>query len=187
MTKDAALALKNAQAEFKKRGYCIVVYDSYRSQESVDNFMRWSKDINDQCKKDEYYPRVDKAKVFELGYVAARSGHSRGSTIDMTIIKDGQELHEIKVSERKLKDGFTVKYLDDGTEDMGTSFDLFDEASHTDSKLIKRKCREKTKFFKSVLEKCNFANYDQEWWHYTLKNEPFAKDQDKSYHGFSVE
>ena len=96
LTQQAAEALKKVQEDVKKDGYSLVVYDAYRPQQAVDNFMRWSEDVKDQVKKDHYYPRVNKADVFDLGYVAKKSGHSRGSTIDLTLIKDGQKVHEIQ-------------------------------------------------------------------------------------------
>lgn len=130
MTKQAAEALKQVQQEVVSEGYCLVVYDAYRPQKAVDHFIRWSREISDQAKKSHYYPRVDKAKVFELGYVAERSGHSRGSTVDLSLIKIEDVLHPIQVKNRTLRDGFIIDFLDDGTVDMGSSFDLFDTASH---------------------------------------------------------
>lgn len=186
MTKQAAKALKAIQEIVKKDGYSLVVYDAYRPQKAVDNFMRWSKDIKDQVKKDEYYPRVDKARVFELGYVAEKSGHSRGSTVDLTLIKLGQKVHELKVTERKLLDGFTIKYLDDGTIDMGSSFDLFDLASHHENNLIANEFKKRRDYLKEKMTQNGFKTIEEEWWHYTLKNEPFPANQESSYHNFEV-
>src|SRR3990167_324207 len=87
ITEQAAMALKEVQTAVKKDGYSLVVYDAYRPQQAVNHFMRWSKDPKEQSKKPQYYPRIDKAKVFELGYVAEKSAHSRGSTVDVTLIK----------------------------------------------------------------------------------------------------
>ena len=102
LTKQTAEALKKVQEAVKKDGYSLVVYDAYRPQQAVDNFMCWSLDVKDQLKKSYYYPRVNKADVFKLGYVVERSGHSRGSTVDLTIIELGKKLHEVKESERTL-------------------------------------------------------------------------------------
>jgi len=142
LTKQAAEALKQVQQEVTKDGYSLVVYDAYRPQRAVNHFMRWSNDLADQTKKSYYYPRVDKDKVFELGYVAARSGHSRGSTVDLTLIKLGNSLHPIQEKKRKLLDGFEITLLDDGTVDMGSSFDLFDEASHHENNLIEEQFKQ---------------------------------------------
>lgn len=187
MTLQAAQALKKVQEEVKKDGYCLVVYDAYRPQRAVNHFMRWSKEQQDQSKKDQYYPRVDKSKVFELGYVAARSGHSRGSTIDLTLKKIDSPMHAVNEKKRALIDGFSILFLDDGTVDMGSSFDLFDKASHSENDLIATAHKELRTYFKAVMEKHGFKNYCQEWWHFTLKNEPYPADQDSSYFDFEVE
>lgn len=187
MTKQAAEALKKVQAELKKDEYSLVVYDAYRPQQAVNHFVRWSEAVNDQVKKSHYYPRVNKADVFELGYVAKRSGHSRGSTIDLTIIKDGQQLHKVEEKERMLLDGYTIKILDDGTVDMGSSFDLFDTASHFENNLIAEEFKKLRTYLKNLMEKHGFKNYAEEWWHFTLKDEPFPANKDESYFNFEIE
>jgi len=187
VTKPTAEALKQVNDELKKDGYRLVVYDAYRPQRAVNHFMRWSLDIKDQPKKAQYYPRVDKAKVFELGYVAKKSGHSRGSTVDLTIIKDGQSLHEIKEEERTLADGYVIKFLDDGTVDMGSSFDLFDTASHFENYLVKNKYKTLRTYLTNLMSKHGFKGYENEWWHFTLKNEPFPADKAESYFDFEIE
>ncbi len=187
MTKKAAQALSEVQKSVKKDGYCLVVYDAYRPQQAVNHFVRWGKDIDDKLKKGHYYPRIEKDQVFELDYVAKKSGHSRGSTVDLTIIKDGEAVQEIQEEERHLCDGCVIKFLNDGTIDMGSSFDLFDEASHTHNNLIDSKSQERRNYLKKVMEDHGFKNYDCEWWHYTLKNEPFPADKDESYFDFPIE
>ncbi|EKD23410.1 MAG: hypothetical protein ACD_82C00057G0001, partial [uncultured bacterium] len=161
------------QQEVKKDGYCLVVYDAYRPQMAVDHFVRWSKDVENQKKKNQYYPRVNKADAFELGYIARRSGHSRGATVDVTIIKDGQKLHRIIEKKRKLLDGFEIKFLDDGTVDMGSSFDLFDIASHFENSLIEEEYKKNRIYLRNVMEKFGFEPYSKEWWHFTFKPEPY--------------
>lgn len=173
MTKESAEALKCAQKKFNKDNYSIVVYDAYRPQTAVNFFMTWSKDIKDQAKKTWFYPRVDKSKVFELGYVAEKSGHSRGSTVDISLIKLDKKVTEIKAEERTLTDGFKIMYLNDGTEDFGSSFDLFDLASHYENSLISKEQQEKRTYLKNIMDSCGFNNYKEEWWHFTLRNEPF--------------
>lgn len=187
LTKPAAEALKKVQAEVRKDGYELVVYDGFRPDKGVKDFMKWAKRVNDQTKKAYYYPRVDKARVFELGYVAERSGHSRGSTVDLTLIKAGKAVQAIKPSQRKLLDNFEITYLDDGTVDMGSSFDLFDKASHYDNDVIAAEFKERRTYLKNMMEKHGFKNYAEEWWHFTLKNEPFSADKDDSYFDFPVE
>ncbi len=187
LTKEAAEALKAVQEEVKKDGYCLVVYDAYRPQQAVDHFVRWSEDVTDQKKKAQYYPRVDKAQTFELGYIEKRSGHSRGSTVDLTIIKDGKVPHKIVTRNITLLDGFMIKYLDDGTVNMGSSFDLFDLASHYENNLIKPLYQKRRLYLKNVMDKYGFKNYAEEWWHFTLRNEPYPADQDSSYLNFPIE
>jgi zinc D-Ala-D-Ala dipeptidase len=187
MTKQAAQALKKVQKEVKKDGYSLVVYDAYRPQQAVDSFVKWSQDLQDQSKKSYYYPRVDKNKVFDLGYIAKKSGHSRGSTVDLTLIKNGKNLSSIQVKKRTLLDGYTIELLDDGTVDMGSSFDLFDTASHSENDLIDKKYKKRRNYLKTVMEKQGFKNYPKEWWHFNLQNEPFTGDQASSYFNFCVE
>lgn len=187
LTKQAAQALKEVQKEVKKDGYCLVVYDGYRPQKAVNSFMEWAKDVSDQSKKDHYYPRVDKAKVFELGYIMERSSHTRGSCVDLTLIKDGQELHKIEQKKRTLLDGYVFTYLDDGTVDMGSHFDLFDQASHYENNLVEAKYKKLRTYLKEKMEKHGFSNYAEEWWHFILKNEPYLRSEDSSYFDFDVE
>lgn len=187
LTKQAAEALQSVQAEVQKDGYSLVVYDAYRPQKAVDHFMRWSEDVANQAKKASYYPRVNKADVFELGYVARRSGHSRGSTVDVTIVKLGHELYEVQKQDRVLLDGYTITLLNDGTVDMGSSFDLFDTASHYENDLIQTKFKERRTYLKNIMEKHGFKNYAEEWWHFTLKDEPYLADRSESYFNFEVE
>ncbi len=175
LTRAAAIGLKQAQVLAKKDGYELVIYDGYRPQKSVNQFLNWSQAANDsQIKKPFYYPRVNREDTFKLGYIAAKSGHTRGSTIDLTLIPLGKSVRNpLTPIERNLTDNFTIFYLDDGTVDMGSSFDLFDEASHTNSTLVNTTYQERRMMFKNLMEQAGFINYDREWWHYTLTNEPF--------------
>jgi D-alanyl-D-alanine dipeptidase len=173
VSEPAATALIKAQEKFKNDGYGIVVYDAYRPQDAVDHFLMWSKDISDQKMKDFYYPRINKEKCFELGYIFKRSAHTRGSTLDISIIELGKSLHSIIPTKRLLLDGFEITYLDDGTVDMGSSFDLFDEASHFENNLISDEYKQRRTYLKTVMSEVGFNSYDKEWWHFTLKEEPF--------------
>jgi len=173
LTKEAALALKKAQAIFNKDGFSIVVYDAYRPQRAVDDFVKWAKDSNDQKMKMIFYPRVDKSKIFEHGYIFEKSSHTRGSTVDISIIELNKKIHPFKIISRKLQDGFETFYLADGTLDMGSSFDLFDQASHCDSNLISPEFRLRRAYLRMVMESCGFKPYLEEWWHFTLDKEAF--------------
>jgi D-alanyl-D-alanine dipeptidase len=183
LTLEAALALKNVQEELMPKGYSLLIYDAYRPQKAVNNFIVWSQN-NDQKMKESYFPYVDKEKVFELGYVAKKSGHSRGSTVDLTLIKSDKIPKKItKVEQRKASDERLVPYLDDDSEDMFTSFDLFDEVSHQESSLIPEEHLIRRNYLKHVMRNHGFKEYENEWWHFTLINEPF-KD---TYFDFDIE
>jgi len=186
LTQQAALALKQVQEELKKDGYCLVVYDAYRPQEAVDHFVWWCGQTEKTEKKKEYYSIVNKEDMLGF-YIASKSGHSRGSTMDLTIIPLGQSVHSISVEDRILSDGREIAFLNDGTLDMGSSFDCFDEVSHTHTTLIEEQCRNRRTYLKNVMEKDGFKNYPYEWWHFTLENEPYPASEDSSYFNFSVE
>ena len=203
-TYQAAMALKKASDILREQGYGLVVYDAYRPQRAVDAFIQWSEDLaEDPVQKDMYYPRIDKKDLFSLGYLAKKSGHSRGSTVDLTIIPIEDDLHPVHLIYREFKnassldgllrrmrsgpevsffdsdifdsfnDSIYLPYLDDGTCDMGTSFDLLDEASWHSCPFITPPQKEKRMLLRQAMEECGFKSYEKEWWHYTLTNEPF--------------
>lgn len=182
LTKEAAEALKKAQSIFLKDGYSIVVYDAYRPQMAVDSFVRWAKNIDDQKMKLLFYPRTDKRKLFDLGYIFEKSSHTRGSTVDISLIETNKKLHSIKTTTKKLNDGFEIYIFDDGTLDMGSSFDLFDKSSNLNTSLIKPEYKLRRTYLRMVMELCGFNSYEEEWWHFTLKNEPFPE----TYFNFKV-
>lgn len=145
LTKEAAGALAGVQTDLEGMGLSLRIYDCYRPQTAVDSFVAWAADENDTLRKADYYPNLPKAELFPRGYIAAKSGHSRGSTLDLTI------------------DGL----------DMGSPYDRFEEISHTVSDLVDAPARANRLLLKLVMEKHGFKNYDQEWWHYTLNSEPY--------------
>ena len=153
LTNEAALALSNAQDDFNKLGYSLILYDAYRPQRAVDFFVQWSKNLNDTINKRIYYPNIKKSELFELGYIAYKSGHSRGSTVDVSLI-------EIS----------TNKVLD-----MGTIFDYFGVESHTFFDDISEKQKSNRLILYEIMSNNGFKNYSKEWWHFTLKNEPYQK------------
>ena len=152
MTKEAAEALKAVSDEVKQLGYRLKVYDAYRPQKAVDHFVRWAEDIGDKRMKPYFYPKVDKTKLFDEGYIDAKSGHSRGSTIDLTLfdMNTGKEV------------------------DMGGTFDYFGELSHPDykGKLTKKQLKNR-QLLREVMIKHGFKPLATEWWHFTLKSEPY--------------
>lgn len=187
VTKQTAEALRQAQEELKKDGFSLVVYDAYRPQRAVNHLMRWANEKRNQIKKVEYYPYVNKNELFRLHYIAERSGHSRGSTVDVTIMKDGEKLKPIERSVRRLLDGRTITFLDDGTVDMGSSFDLFDKASHSDNDFIAGHHKKKRDYLKMIMVKYGFKPYSNEWWHFRFAKEPFNAEDDSSYFDFEIE
>ena len=152
MTIEAAEALKKVSDYVKKFGYRLKVYDAYRPQMAVDHFVRWAEDLNDKRMKKYFYPKVDKTRLFADGYIDAKSGHSRGSTIDLTLfdMKTGKEV------------------------DMGGTFDHFGVESHPDYKGNLTKAQLKNRqFLRDAMLKHGFKPLDTEWWHFTLKDEPY--------------
>ena len=153
LTNEAGIALSNAQKDFNKLGYSLILYDAYRPQSAVDFFVRWSTNLNDTLFKNLYYPDIKKSNLFKLGYIAYKSGHSRGSTIDVSLV-----------------DITTNKEID-----MGTIFDYFGIESHTFYDNLTDNQKANRLLLYEIMSNNGFQNYSKEWWHYTLKNEPFQK------------
>ena len=153
LTNESASALSNAQDDFNKLGYSLILYDAYRPQRAVDFFVQWSKNLDDTINKRIYYPNIKKSELFKSGYIAYKSGHSRGSTVDVSLV----ELS-------------TNKELD-----MGTIFDYFGVESHTFSDDITEKQKSNRLILYEIMSQNGFKNYPKEWWHFTLEKEPFKK------------
>ena len=143
----AATALAKVQARLTKMHLRLRIYDCYRPQRAVDHFVRWAKDPTLVGTRKRYYPNVPKTQLFKRGYIASRSGHSRGSTVDLTI------------------DGL----------DMGTGWDYLDPLSHTANASMTPQVRANRLLLKSIMERHGFRNYSKEWWHYSLRREPYPK------------
>ncbi|MCC1484517.1 M15 family metallopeptidase [Winogradskyella immobilis] len=153
ITEVTAKQLKLVQDELQKQNLCLKVYDGYRPQRAVNHFIRWAKALNDTIKKSEFYPDVAKQNLFKEEYIATRSGHSRGSTVDLTII-----------------DAETDEPLD-----MGSPYDFFGEQSWVNYSKITGQQKKNRRLLQSVMLKYGFRNYAKEWWHFTLRGEPFPK------------
>ncbi len=175
LTRQAAQALASVQKELQQSGLSLKVFDCYRPQMAVDEFIEWSRQPDDQKMKKEFYPRVDKKDFFALGYVAAKSGHTRGSTVDLTIVPKGaapapsfnptQDLVNCNAP-------YLQRFKDQGI-DMGGGFDCMDKISHTNFLGINPVAHFNRLILKTLMEKYGFAPYAYEWWHFTLKNEPY--------------
>jgi zinc D-Ala-D-Ala dipeptidase len=173
LTIDAANALSKAQDLFRLDGYSIVVYDGYRPQRAVNHFIRWASDLDDNKMKREFYPRIDKKNLFAFGYIAEKSQHSRGSTVDISIIDNGKKIHDYKYEQRILLDDYAFTYLNDGTVDMGVHFDFFDKSSSSVTKLVAKEYQECRDYLRDIMNKAGFLGYEKEWWHFNLNNEPY--------------
>ena len=170
----AALALQQAQLLAQAQGYSLKVYDCYRPQRAVDHFVRWAGDPMAQSMKSRFYPAVPKDQLFAQGYIARQSGHSRGSTVDLTLVPLNSSIPagEGRVDAYDCRAPVPGRYPDNSI-DMGTGYDCFDELSHTDHPAILPAARANRLLLRSIMEQAGFFNYAQEWWHYTLHNEPF--------------
>ncbi len=176
ITKAAADSLAKVQAELKIFNLSLKIYDAYRPQKAVDHFVTWAKDLSDTLTKKEFYPTVDKSKLFIDGYIAEKSGHSRGSTIDLTIVPIPIPYQpEFNVNDQCECYESADKRFKDNSIDMGTGFDCFNSLSRTENNEITPQPRANRLLLKSLMDKYGFKNLAEEWWHYTLRNEPFPK------------
>lgn len=151
MTKEAAAALMSANADLKEQGYTVKIFDAYRPQRAVDNFVSWSNDWDDTRTKSEFYPEMDKSSLFAGGYIAAYSGHSHGSTIDLTLVD-----------------------LDTGEEvDMGGDFDYFGASSHPDYYGVTPEQYENRMTLRNAMINNGFSPLSTEWWHFSLNSDPY--------------
>jgi D-alanyl-D-alanine dipeptidase len=152
LTQAAADALAAVARDLASRSLHIKAFDCYRPTRAVANFMRWARDLNDTAGKAEFYPNVDKRTLFRDGYIASQSGHSRGSTADLTLAQaDGHEL------------------------DMGTPFDFFSPKSWTSDPSISVEAHANRMLLATAMRRRGFRGYDKEWWHFTLRGEPFPE------------
>ena len=151
LTKEAADALKEVSDDLEEQGYRLKIFDAYRPQMAVDNFVEWAEDVDDTKMKDYFYPELDKSVLFDQGYIAEHSGHSRGSTVDLTLF-----------------DMETEKEVD-----MGGTFDYFGELSHPDYTGITDEQYENRMILRNAMMKHGFKPLDEEWWHFTLEDEPY--------------
>jgi D-alanyl-D-alanine dipeptidase len=175
LTRQAAESLAKVQKELTPFSLSMKIYDCYRPQRAVNHFVRWAKEIDNTKTKKEFYPTVDKRNLFKDGYIDSKSGHSRGSTVDLTIVAVPIPKQQNYIPRQKLSECYLPlpKRFRDNSIDMGTGFDCFHELSHTANKNIGHQQKNNRLLLKALMEKHGFRNYDKEWWHYTLKNEPY--------------
>ena len=151
LTKEAARALKTVANEVNVQGYRLKVFDAYRPAGAVRHFVMWGIEDLDLRMKPYFYPDLEKQELFKQGYIASQSSHSRGSAVDLTLLdmRTGKEV------------------------DMGSPFDLFSEASHPDSRAVTDEQYENRMFLQSVMTRNGFLPIDCEWWHFSLRDEPY--------------
>jgi D-alanyl-D-alanine dipeptidase len=159
-TRPLCAALEKAREEATSLGFGLLLWDGYRPQRAVDSFLRWSQQPEDGRRKLRNYPNIDRADMFKKGYLAAKSGHSRGSTVDLT-------LFHLATGERA---------------PMGGDHDLMDPISHHGAEGITQVDARNRQHLRSIMEACGFSSYECEWWHYTLKDEPYPD----TYFDFSI-
>jgi zinc D-Ala-D-Ala dipeptidase len=150
-TRALCAALERVREEAASLGFGLLLWDGYRPQRAVDCFLRWAQQPEDGRTKPRHYPNLHRAEMFERGYVAAKSGHSRGSTVDLT-------LYHLATGE---------------LAPMGGDFDLMDAISHHEARQITGIEARYRRVLHTIMEDCGFTAYECEWWHYTLKSEPY--------------
>ena len=153
LTREAVKSLAAVQERLNSLGLGLKVFDCYRPKRAVDDFAAWARRPTDQVRKADYYPNVDKSKLFDLGYIAERSGHSRGSTLDVTMIN--------------LRSGAEV--------DMGSPYDLFDPISWPASTAVSKATQANRMLLQDTMIKAGFRPLKEEWWHFTLNDEPYPE------------
>lgn len=149
-TSEAVDALKMVAAKMEERNLRLKIFDSYRPQQAVDHFVRWAEDLSDTLTRSVYYPEIDKSELFEKNYIASKSSHTRGSTFDLTLIDSrGKEL------------------------DMGTPWDYFGPQSWPSDTTVGEEAYNNRMLLREAMMEAGFAPYNEEWWHFTLENEPY--------------
>lgn len=188
LTTQAASALKQVAADLAERDLGLKVYDCYRPQTAVNHFVRWAR-TDDRTMKPAFYPDVAKTRLFADGYIASRSGHSRGSTVDLTLVRQPAAASivperfyptasNLPRCDQPLPDRFGERDLD-----MGTAYDCLSPTAATASRAVNAEAQRNRQTLKAAMDRRGFRNYSKEWWHFTLRGEPYTN----TYHDFPVE
>lgn len=175
LTERAAKALVLVQAALAQSELSLIVWDCYRPARAVQEFIRWVSASGDTLMKNEFYPDFDKGQSFAAGYLASRSAHSRGSTVDIGIVPIGLKAPPQRAKDEPLKPCTAPKgdRFEDGTIDLGTGYDCFDERARFDSPLINVKARANRALLRSLMVTNGFRPLEREWWHFELIDDPF--------------
>ena len=174
LTREAAESLAQVQQRLRELELSLKVYDCYRPQSAVDHFVAWARDLGDQTMKGEFYPSVEKRDLFADGYLAARSGHSRGSTVDLTIVPAGSRPLPFDAGAplRSCENSRELRSPDDSL-DMGTGYDCFSTRSHSASNVVGPEQRANRLLLATLMGTSGFVQLPEEWWHFTLAEEPY--------------
>ncbi len=174
LTKQAALALAKVQAALDKENLSLIVWDCYRPARAVADFARWSKNPSESGMKAEFFPNTNKGSLFALGYIAARSAHSRGSAVDLGLAPKDASPPAFDPAAPLVSCAAPKKErFQDGALDMGTGFDCLDPGANlSNSKLTKEEQENRMRLEKAMMAG-GFKPYEKEWWHFELMNEPF--------------
>jgi zinc D-Ala-D-Ala dipeptidase len=174
----AANALATVQKMLVEKSFSLIVWDCYRPKRAVEDFLQWSKDPTHSEMKAEFYPRTNKEQLFDLGYLAKRSAHSRGSTVDLAMVPTAFSSVPPPNPMQSLKACTSPKgeRFEDGTIDFGTGYDCLDVLANTSNPLAGRIALRNRQTLRSFMKAAGFRPYAKEWWHFELVNEPFNRD-----------
>jgi D-alanyl-D-alanine dipeptidase len=178
LTEPAAKALKTVQGLLAEKSLSLIVWDCYRPKRAVDDFLQWSRDSAHTEMKAEFYPRTDKRNLFALGYLAIRSAHSRGNTVDLGIVPSSfSSPPPVTVPALKPCTSPKGERFEDGTIDLGTGYDCLDALGSTSNASIGEVARRNRQTLKSTMVKAGFRPYFREWWHFELIDVPFGRQE----------
>jgi D-alanyl-D-alanine dipeptidase len=184
LTKKAINALEAVEHELLLMGLTLKVYDCYRPQQAVNDFINWAKDVNDNTMKAEFFPTVNKQNLLQEGYISYKSAHSRGSTLDVTIVPIDSVLPQYEPNQKLVACTEIVgKRFPDNSLDFGTGFDCFSVVSHVQYIALNEQIKANRLLLSTLMQQAGFVGIETEWWHFTLKNEPYPN----TYFNFPIE
>ena len=176
--------LAKVQDDLKDKNLELIIYDCYRPQVAVNHFVEWAKNRDDLKMKKYFYPEVPKGELFKRGYIASKSGHSKGNTIDLGIIVKGSNIQKIRsLPIIECKSSLNEEQINAGLIEMGSQYDCFDKLSHTKNPTISKQSAFNRKLLVKTMNKYNFNNYSKEWWHFSHQKNTYPT----TYHQFFVE
>lgn len=174
LTKQAAQALNTVVEQLLPMGLTLKVYDCYRPQSAVNDFAEWATQLQHTEKRAEFYPTVDKKNLFSDGYIAYRSGHSRGSTVDVTIVPLYSPIPKYNLHAKQVEcTAPQAQRSPDNTLDFGTGFDCFSPVSHPSYQALSPQIKANRLLLITLMKQAGFKVLDTEWWHFSLVNEPY--------------